>query len=287
MKRYIVLSVNDDMAYLYYVPLAVWSWRLIGWEPIIMFRGEWTKVADLAFENFAGTIINVPKIKGYRDDTITQVSRLYGAMFHPFEHIEDWLNDDFLMTGDIDLIPLSDYWKVNRTVINIFGHDLTGHTHYPICFIGMPSKVWLEVMNLHPVYGDRLKNLAKIKLDLDSMPQAKDPDFFKFWFTDQDLITDRINKSVFYKNITDRGKLPNGLAKGRVDRGSWSLDHETFIDAHLHRDLYKAFQNPKHEHFQLYQNKWVQHMDLLATVWPNEDWTWFLSYTKQFAELAQ
>ena len=31
-----------------------------------------------------------------------------------------------------------------------------------------------------------------IKRDLDSLPQAKDPDFYKYWFSDQDLITQRL-----------------------------------------------------------------------------------------------
>lgn len=272
MKRYIVLSVNDDPVYLFYLPLALWAWRKIGWLPITAFIGNmYSPVSEFVLNQCkGGPFINFDKIDGYRDDTITQVSRLYCATF-----AED---ESMVMTGDIDLIPLSDYWNPHLQEITCYGLDLADYRHYPICFVAMSKENWNRIMRLS-------ENTHAMKNDLDSMPQAKDPDFYKYWFTDQDLITNRLKGKPI--NSILRGKLPNGLAKGRVDRGSWSLNHETFIDAHLHRDLYKAFQNPGHEHFQLYQKKWREHMELLHTVWPNEDWTWFIDYTKQFAELAK
>lgn len=273
--RYIVLSVNEDPVYTYYVPLAIWAWRKIGWEPLVIINGWNKKTIDSIYKS-TEKHIPIDYVLPYRSDTVTQVSRLYAAMNKELN------TDDYLMTGDIDLIPLSDYWHPNPNAISVYGHDLTNFTHYPICYIGMTRGKWIEVMGLDPN-----KTIGQlIKRDLDQMPQASSPDFMHYWFTDQDLITDRINATQFPKEFHNRGKLPNGLAIGRVDRGSWSLNHPVFIDAHLHRDLYKAFQNPNHEHYELYQKKWREHMELLKAVWPNEDWTWFIEYTKKFAALA-
>jgi hypothetical protein len=40
MKRYIVLGVNENPKYLYYLPLVTWAWRKIGWEPFIFYVGK-------------------------------------------------------------------------------------------------------------------------------------------------------------------------------------------------------------------------------------------------------
>src|SRR5690606_39919737 len=54
-----------------------------------------------------------------------------------------------------------------------------------------------------------------IKRDLDSMPEAKSEDFEKRWYVDQDLITRRLKP--FHPTIINRGRYPNGLARGRVE----------------------------------------------------------------------
>lgn len=272
MKRYIVLSVNDNPEYLYYVPLTVWAWKRIGWEPIVMFNGIRNTIPiDFGIEYF---LAEVDSIYGYRSDTITQVSRLYGGCLD----LDSAL--DYLMTSDIDMIPLSDFWQPDINKITVWGHDLTNYHNYPICYIGMTRNRWIETMNLTSSDYNAL-----INRDLDTMPQAKSTDFYKYWETDQDLITKRIKAVNFDKAFIDRGRYSNGLAIGRVDRGSWSLNGhaDTFIDAHLHRDLYKVFKEPGNE---LWQKKWREHMELLHTVWPKEDFSWFVEYTKKFASLV-
>lgn len=264
MKKYVILSVNDNPDYLYWVPLTCWAWRKFGWEPIVMwhskFDGPWffDDILNFHFNQVTG-------IDGYRSDTITQVSRLYAACV-------DTYRDGYLMTGDIDMIPLSDHWKgYNEKEITVWGHDLTGYGHYPICYIGMPATRWIEVMALgSPDY------IRLIKRDLDTMPQAKDPDFYKYWFTDQDLITKRINETQFPKNFINRGQYSNGYAVGRVDRGAWSLDHKQFIDAHLFQQVYHKGREDKFE----------KTIELLNRVWPEEDFSWFIEYHLKFQKLT-
>jgi hypothetical protein len=198
----------------------------------------------------------------YKDSTITQISRLYASC------IPDLQDDDYLMTGDIDMIPLSDYWKPHEE-ITVWGHDLTGYGHYPICYIGMQAQKWREVMQITPSDYNHY-----IKRDLDSMPDAKSQDFNKYWFTDQELITKRLKP--FNPTVINRGQYPNGYARGRVDRGAWTLDHKEFIDAHLHHQIYHKGNEWKFE----------QTMELLCKAWPDEDWCWFEEYTNEFRKLT-
>lgn len=292
MKKYIVLSVNENQDYLYYMPITCWSWAKLGWTPVVFFEGRFSDDLDEdepnlnAYVNelfdlsnsgpFNGIILRINKdeVPGYRSDTITQISRLYASRFNSFKP------DDLLMTGDIDMLALSNYWNPNPSGVTVYGHDLTGFTHHPICYISMSAAKWENVMKF-----DRMLDAHQsIKRDLDTLPQAKDPDFYKYWFSDQDLITQRL-KEYGTDNIDfiNRGQYSNGYAKGRVDRGSWTLEHDQFIDCHMHRDLFKAFYpdpNPAHV------VKWQQTMDMLNKCFPGEDFSWFLKYTQEYAKLA-
>ena len=270
MKKHIVLSVNDNFDYLYFTPLTCWAWRKFGWEPIIIYRGDTDgfdgRISDLVFELCGFESMKVLKqIEGYRSDTITQVSRLYAS--HMVEE------ESYLMTGDIDMIPLSDYWKPDLTVPTVYGHDLTGFGHYPICYIGMPKSIWDFVMSSH-----KDESIADhMKRDLDSLPQAKDTDFYKYWFTDQDLITERLKQYGTGKiEFVNRGQGSHGYARGRVDRGSngWVLDQPELIDAHLQQQTHHS------------EEKIARLMQLLRHVWPGEDFTWLEKYTEEFRKLA-
>jgi hypothetical protein len=270
MKKYIVLSVNDNPDYLYFTPLTCWAWRKFGWEPIVFHQS--TPIGRPEIENLIVGYEDVPKlnwidgIEGYRSDTITQISRLYGAC----------VADGYLMTGDIDMLPLSDYWKPNPNEVSVYGHDLTGFGHYPICYIGMPAVEWRRVMTISLGEFDYDYN-SYIKRDLDTLPQAKDYDFYKRWFCDQDLITARLKEYGTEKiSFINRGQYSNGYAKGRVDRGSWTLDHKEFIDAHLHHQIYHK------------GNEWKfdKTMELLKKVWPEENFDWFVEYHNEFKKLT-
>jgi len=268
MKKYIVLSVNDNPDYLYFTPLVCWAWKQFGWEPIVMFNGDSERPNDALNDLMVDQIphidfqiLPVYKIDGYRSDTITQISRLYAGC----------IQNGYLMTGDIDMIPLSDYWHPKEDEITVYGHDLTGYGHYPICYIGMNHHRWIEIMGLSSPDYNKL-----IKRDLDTLPQAKDPDFYKYWFSDQDLITQRINATEFPITKINRGQYSNGFAVGRVDRGAWSLNHKQFIDAHLFHQMYHKGKEDKFE----------QTLDLLEKIWPEENFDWFILYTEKFRKLT-
>ena len=274
MNKYIVLSVNQNEDYAYFVPLVCWGWRKFGWEPIIFYLGGRPDYIDLAISEESPVYIN--PIKDYRSDTITQISRLYGSMV---AH-----SGEYLMTGDIDMLPLSNYWQPDFEKVTVYGHDLTGYGHYPICYIGMDVKYWHRVMKINDFNSEKGTYVisngdydSAIKRDLDTLPQAKDPDFYKYWFSDQDLITARLNEYGKERiTFVNRGQGAHGYARGRVDRGSggWVLDQPELIDAHLEQQTHHS------------TAKIGRLFDLLRHVWPNENFDWFAQYTTEFRKIT-
>lgn len=271
MKKYIVLSVNDNQDYLYFTPITCWAWRYFGWEPILMFPHGVNRSNEFKFVLDSSRCYRseFSLLEGYRSDTLTQISRLYGATTIP---TSEWA--DLVMTGDIDMIPLSNYWRPDVLDVTVYGHDLTGFGHYPICYIAMNAAFWHTVMKIESE-EETIDSL--IKRDLDSLPQAKDPDFYKYWFTDQDLITQRLNEYGKEKiTFINRGQGSHGYARGRVDRGSggWVLNQPELIDAHLRQQTHHK------------QEKVMELYALLRHVWPNENFDWMIEYSTKFRELT-
>lgn len=264
MKKYVVLSLNDNPIYSFYLPLVVWAWRKFGWEPIVFFAGDEIEGSIWLGLKYVQGEIGLHRVEiqfPYESNTIAQVSRLYAACLYGHK-------EDYLMTSDIDMLPLSDYWQFDPEKITTWGHDLTNFQHMPICYIGMKRPMWEEVMNLKSRrYNDMIKR------DLDSIPNAQSSNLEKRWVVDQDLITAKINAIGFPKENVSRGSGSNGYPIGRVDRSAWTLNHDVFIDAHLLRDIWK---NPDHL---------GKTMLLLNKIWPEESFEWFIKYTNEFAKL--
>lgn len=263
MKQHVILSYNNNPDYIYFAPLTMWAWNRMGWKPVLM----WVDDEGITPYNALVSLhtpcdfetIKVHQVDGYRSDTIAQISRLYAACV--------FNRGAYLMTGDIDMIPLSNYWKPTNGKPTVWGHDLTGYTQFPICYIGMSSEYWIQVMELQ-------LGTDFIKRDLAATPQAKDPDFYKYWFTDQEVITRRLKK--YHPTVINRGQYPNGFARGRIDRGAWTLDHKEFIDCHMHHQI----------HHKGNEWKFAQTMEMLRKVWPNEDFQWFVDYHSEFKKLT-
>lgn len=259
MKRYIVLSVNDNPEYLYYLPLTISLWSRFGWWPMVFSHGKDSKLTEFVFNELEGFIYFLNDHSQFKSETVAQISRLYGACN----------TDGYIMTGDIDMIPLSDYWKPDMDKLTVWGRDLTDY-HYPICYIGAPSAIWKDIMNI----GDEDYN-DLIERDLNSLPQAKSSDKVKRWVTDQDLITERINSSSYVPVRIDRGTGKNGYPIGRVDRSAWTLKHDQFIDCHMMRGIYRD------------KAAFDKTMELLTKVFPNDEWSWFVEYTEKFNKLIK
>lgn len=239
-KRYVVISSNLNHDYLFLMPIVTWAWNKLGWSVILMMPSSHNDAFSLVYKNCIqsnGEVSNTESRNGntlcfllpineYRSETISQISRLYVSDY--FKWIED---DAMIMTSDADMLPLSDYWQPKENEITCYGRDLSDK-HFPICYISMNKKIWMDVMNLT---GDANNDLRR---DLATMPKAKSDNFNEWWQVDQDFCTEKLNEQQNIKRI-DRGiSAQTGYPIGRVDRSAWdkSLKQKERIDAHLFRN---------------------------------------------------
>jgi len=211
MKKTVILSTNNNPDYLKYIPYVQQAWNKLGWNTLTFYRGK--GVMD---SNEQNQVLNVPDYSNtvYKEATIVQVIRLFAHQYV----------DGMIMTGDADMIPMCNYWRPIRDKITVYGIDLTGDEQIPMCYVAMDAKRWAEII---PEYS--LLDL------LEKYPQAKSDDFQKYWFTDQDILTDRIMPLDFVR--VDRG-IRGNLATGRIDRANWEATLNApgiKIDAHMPR----------------------------------------------------
>lgn len=262
MKRYIVLGVNENPKYLYYLPLVVWAWNRLGWNTICFYNGDvWLKTWDLA-ARFSVPYLKfevVNDVEGYKSETIAQFSRFYACC----------VANGFMMTSDIDMIPLSDYWKCGCERFDIdypihcYGRNLSNE-HQPVCYVGASAYHWSGFMDAHD--GDYQYFIER---DLKAMNGDK-----RVWTWDQTLLTRNLYKYQHEKRFIDREINPvTHYPIGRVDRSAWTLNHKTLIDCHAPHDILTN------------DESFRKVMQLLHHVWPSTDFKWLLEYTKEFKKL--
>ena len=210
MTKTVSLSTNDHEDYIKYLPYVQKAWNALGWDTITFYLGG---------SNLESTdqnkIVKIESIGGIRDATVVQVSRLFAH-----KHA-----DGLIMTSDVDMMPLSNYWKPDLDKFTCYGKDLTHGRHYPICYISAPKFLWEQA-----IQETSIKELL-LKYD-----QCKSNVFESWWFTDQDIITERL------KNFKTK-EIPRGFegrfAYGRIDRDDWAytknISQSKKIDAHMPR----------------------------------------------------
>lgn len=203
----VVLSSNNNPDYFNYLPYVEKAWGMLGWNTL-------TYLVDMEGGGMAPHArISIPSSPAFRQDTFTQCVRLLA-------HHD--IDSGTLMTSDIDMIPLSNYWSPNPAVWTVYGRDLTGHEHHPICYISGDKSLWAKTFPEESV----TQLLGKY-------PQSSSSDFYRYWFTDQIIATERIVDYVSVERGTEAG-----LAKGRIDRADWAgtlARVSAGIDAHMVR----------------------------------------------------
>lgn len=217
MQKTVIISANDNDNYLFFVPVVNWAWKKFGWDVHCVFTGDQTgEKWGLVKKYSPGLTYSFPaKIEGVRNETLTQLSRLYAYTF---------CKEGYVMTSDVDMLPLSDYWKFDENEITSWGRDLSDK-HYPICYIGASKENWGILMEGNFI----LKDLA-------NHPKHKSEIWEEWWQVDQDIITEKLNKQKITR--IDRGiQGSSGYPLGRVDRSCWQTSQYTpyKIDAHLLR----------------------------------------------------
>jgi hypothetical protein len=209
MNRTVILSTNDNESYLSYYEYTTKAWNHFGWNTLTFYLGN-----KKLKEDEKNRVIKLDLIEHYRDETVVQVSRLFGHRYCT----------GLIMTSDMDMIPLSNYWNPDPEQITCYGHDLTHYQQTPICYIAMNEINWGRI-----IPEESIEELLK------KYPGALSMDRMTWWTIDQTVITERLNKTSCIK--INRG-MTKGLARGRVDKVRWNdtfFNNDIKIDCHMPR----------------------------------------------------
>lgn len=218
MRKIVVVSSNNNPDYLFYLPYVEKAWAKFGWELCIMVTHD-VDINKLDIRLNATMIIQLPNIEELRSETIAQAGRLYAANYLPM--------DAMIMTSDMDLIPLKDYWHPKPEDVTVYGHDLTDYSFFPMGYTAMTGANWKEYLGC--TYDTR----ADMLRDCKRTNQAFSEDWEQWWNTDWQILTDKL-RGVNVTHIKRGRRLTGTYAYGRYDRGDGMKEppNEEMIDAH-------------------------------------------------------
>jgi len=217
MKRYVVISTNNNPDYYFYAPYQEKAWNKLGWNLCVMCTND-VDTNQLCLSSPGTIVVQLPMLNELRTETVAQASRLYAANYLPM--------DALIMTCDMDLIPLSDYWNPDRNNITVYGHDLTDYSYFPMGYTAMLGSKWKEVMKCsYNTEADMMRDATEYSY----ITMSKE--WEQWWNYDWTLLTDRLKRYNIDHKI--RGRQSNGFAHGRIDRGnSMAMIQGELIDAH-------------------------------------------------------
>lgn len=252
-----IISTDSDPYYYFFLPIVALMWTKMKFQANIFLVGEekyWVKgyrrfIIDETLEN-GGNVHLIDTgckdrkkiLKGYGDGVMAQVSR-----FLPFQ-MQGIKNTDYCLTSDIDMLPLDKNWfhqgEVNKP--NIFYANGYNHTRYAVCYIGMKSEVWRQVVNIK-----KDENIYRI---MDKMMRGlpRHSSKRREWGYDETWLYKKIKKFPQYPNSFNminrhtyknpRFKVgmhgtPAILPQGRLDRSNWNFNGNIkgLVDAHCKR----------------------------------------------------
>jgi hypothetical protein len=227
----ISIAVDQNPDYLFYLPITSYVNRHFGFATHCFVVGE-SRLSEISVRyavDYSSTeIYSLRPNSPYRSETLAQFSRLYAACL-----IHD---DEYIITGDVDMIPLSDYLHRDFDNRNLFGKDLTNGHMYPMCYAGMTSRKWREFLDL-----EAADPIPYIERDLASIAEkALSKEFSDYWYVDQRFLTDKVIQfGENHFNSIERGRDKSGLARGRIDRAHWQWEKTAkYIDCHMLRNSY-------------------------------------------------
>jgi hypothetical protein len=236
--RYVVVSTNNNPDYYFYAKFLEKAWNSYGWNLCIMVTHD-VDVNDLELSNKDTIVVRLPHIPELRIETVAQASRLYAANYLPL--------DSLIMTSDMDLLPLSNYWDPNPEEITVYGHDLTDYSYYPMGYVAMTGEKWKEYLKCsYNTSADMLRDASEVKVN--GVQIAYSDQWEQWWNFDWQLLTNRL-KPVKIKFIERGRRLTGTYAYGRIDRGDGMKipPGETLIDGHcenhnsMHPDKFNKF----------------------------------------------
>lgn len=231
--KYVVLSTDNNPDYYSLLPLVCYSWRKIGYTPVILGVNISDDVYRLLCQYCKANIVLYASHDGVKDSTVAQVLRLFAyQLYNP---------DDIIISSDADMVIGKDIFRCDDGFTN-YGFDLTGKSELPICYNIATAAKWRELM--------KDSNLTGHFPDKSYSDKWED-----YWSVDQQLLTQRAREYGMEKiTFVDRGNQnKHGLPTGRWDRFDWAHIPDDIIDVHMKR------------------NDWNAQMQVFERLWPGED----------------
>jgi len=236
--RHVVTSSNLNHDYAFYAPIVTAMWMRLGYRPIIFLVGgaeEWKshRFGSIALSEARkrGAVIHfVDRVDGYPESASAQVVRLMGA-YTPLVR-----EDDYLMTTDIDMLPLSrEFWSSplgNGHRVDVYfanAYEGEQRPHWPICYIGMTAASWVLLLGSYANHNEALFSCLRGNLLLGDV--AKDP--MLAWCFDEYFISKKIadvaKSGDWAVRFIDRRKAPGGWPASRIDRGAWEKSYSANV----------------------------------------------------------
>lgn len=226
IKKTVVLSTNDNRDYLNYYSYVVTAWNILGWNTLTFYHSDQSLIPNLEQHGCINECVDITDRQSkYRIETRVQCIRLLAG---------NYIDEGLIMTSDIDMIPLSDYWKPQIDQITSYGYDLTGRSQIPMCYVAMNAHMWREIFP-EKTLNELLDQEPNARREVFENPRTWET----AWTVDQQILTRRLKNRV--NKFVDRGLVNvegTSLATGRVDRHNWAgtlSRPELKIDAHLPR----------------------------------------------------
>lgn len=282
MQKYAIFSLTSDDSlkpdhvkerpyYSFFAPLAAYLWNRIGYKSIVFAVGN-TELNPVVLEELhknEAITIGINSIPGYRDSTVAQFSRMFGALYRGLNQ------DDYCLTSDVDVLPFDgDYFN------NLPSQDfhLWSADHYhdnpdkmtrvPMCFNGGAVKIWKEIFGQNDMMFHLIKGLTSLN---------QNSDHWSAWFHDETYLVAQLRKWSGFPNrcaLMTRGtvtEMNDVMAARRIDRAHWHEDMSNPIDSHslrpghcganwesLLRIFNRVLDKDSIEYIQQYRERFVQ-----------------------------
>ncbi len=204
MRKICVLSSSNHPGYLFFIPIVEWVWNKFGWEVALFVTSD---VIETNHQSETTKVYTIPDIPNVRPNTLAQTVRHFASNVLP--------RDAYIMVQDIDLIPLSDWWKPDLTKRSISGYpEMTGGAFVPVHYTGMSGQQWYDLM-------DCTGNLAAdMEREMKANGRAYGETWEQYWDTDWDILTKKVLARPKEEFEFIPRKMVNGLPYGRVDRST-------------------------------------------------------------------
>jgi len=219
-----IVATDTNPTYLNFWPIVAQAWNRIGIKPTLALIAE----DDVEVDESVGDVIRFKPIPGVSSSLYAQTIRIL---------IPSFFEDEICIVSDIDLIPISRSYYVDRVkdleddAFVVYRDKAYGSkiNWWPMCYVAAKGSVFKEIYGVKSVHDIPaiIKYWSKLGFG---------------WHTDEIVMTHLLRK---WHNFEDKCvKLeslfgPDRISKGgRIDRSSWKYDIDTLVNEDYYVDCH-------------------------------------------------